>query len=222
MAVDILKGERLPGTEPVRCTVLFADLRGFTTLAERLSAPRVVTLLEEFFSILAAAVERHGGAVFHLAGDSVMAGFGLADGAAGPVQATVAAARLMVASFAAVSPRWERSYGVATGIGVGVHVGDLVCAELGPASFRRRTLIGDTVNVAARLCQRARGGEILISASVVEALEASATKDVIALPDFVLRGRENPVRIFCVPAPTRLSLHGEQREFPVQAPYAVV
>jgi adenylate cyclase len=222
MAVNIFEEERLPGAQQVRGTVLFADLRGFTTLAERLSAPRVVTLLEEFFSILAGAVERYGGAVFHLAGDSVMAGFGLADREAGPVQATVDAARLMVASFAAVSPRWERSCGVATGIGVGVHVGDLACAELGPASFRRRTLIGDTVNVAARLCQRARAGEILFSASVAEVLEASAAKDVIALPDFVLRGRESPVRIFCVPASSRLSLPGQQREVPVRTPYAVV
>jgi adenylate cyclase len=222
MAIDVFEDERLPDAEPVRGTVLFADLRGFTTLAERLSAPRVVTLLEEFFSILTGAVERHGGAVFHLAGDSVMAGFGLADRAAGPVQATIDAARLMVASFASVSQRWERCYGVATGIGVGVHVGELVCAELGPASFRRRTLIGDTVNVAARLCQRARGGEILFSASVVEELEASATKDVIALPDFIVRGREHPVRMFCVPAPARLSSKGTKREFPAGAPYAVI
>ena len=61
-------GERSQGAETVRGTVLFADLRGYTTLAEQLRPVSVVALLEEFFGILAEAIDRRGGTVFHSAG----------------------------------------------------------------------------------------------------------------------------------------------------------
>lgn len=190
----------------MRGTVLFADLRGYTTLAERLSPPVVVGLLDEFFSILAEAIEGRSGTVFHSAGDSLMAGFGLSDPELGPVRDAVDASRRIVAAFAPVSERWRERHAVATGVGVGVHVGELAVADLGPTGFRRRTLIGDTVNVAARLCQRARAGEVLMSASVSDALEGSLVGDMIALPDYTLRGRDAPIRIFCVPARERIVL----------------
>ena len=60
-----------------RVTVLFADLRGYTAFAERLPAVRVVPLLEEFFHVLAGATANFGGEVFHMAGDAMMAGFGM-------------------------------------------------------------------------------------------------------------------------------------------------
>jgi adenylate cyclase len=217
MPVTILE-ERSAGAATVRGTVLFADLRGYTALAERLSPLSVVALLEEFFSLLADAVEGGQGTVFHSAGDSIMAGFGLSELDAEPVRCAVAAGRRIVASFAPVSERWQRRVGVATGVGVGLHVGELALAELGPAHFRRRTLIGDTVNVAARLCQRARAGEVLLSASVAEALDGSATGDVIALPALTLRGRGMPVPIYCVPARERILIERPLQGAPGGAP----
>jgi len=205
MPVTIL-GDQLRKAGAVRGTVLFADLRGYTTLAERLNPTIVVDLLEEYFAVLARAVEAHGGTVFHLAGDSLMAGFGIGDATKEPVQGAVDASRRIVTMFAPVSARWERRFGLATGVGVGVHVGELAVTELGPVTHRRQTLIGDTVNVAARLCQRARAGEVLFTSSVAEGLAASVARVVIALPDFTLRGREAPLRIFCVPARERLNL----------------
>jgi len=205
MPVTILT-ERPPGAETVRGTVLFADLRGYTTLAEQLRPVSVVGLLEEFFGILAEAIENRGGTVFHSAGDSLMAGFGLSDLGAAPVHSAVEAGRRIVAAFAPVSARWQRRLGVATGVGVGLNVGEVALTELGPAQFRRRTLIGDTVNVAARLCQRARAGEVLLSANVLDSLDGPLDEDLVALPDFTVRGRDTPVRIFCVPARERIVL----------------
>jgi adenylate cyclase len=205
MSVTIL-AERPSGTETVRGTVLFADLRGYTTLAEHLRPVSVVALLEEFFAILADAIETRGGTVFHSAGDSIMAGFGLSDLGNRPVCDAVDAGRRIVAAFAPASERWRQRLGVATGVGIGLNVGEVALAELGPTQFRRRTLIGDTVNVAARLCQRARAGEVLLSSTVLESLEASAADDLVALPDFTVRGRDTPVRIFCVPARERVRI----------------
>jgi adenylate cyclase len=205
MPVTIL-AERPPGAETVRGTVLFADLRGYTTLAEQLRPVSVVALLEEFFAILAEAIEDCGGSVFHSAGDSIMAGFGLSDPGTEPVRRAVDAGRRIVAAFAPVSERWQQRLGVPTGVGVGLNVGEVALTELGPVRFRRRTLIGDTDTVAARLCQRARAGEVLLSANILESLDTSAPADLIALPDFTVRGRESPVRIFCVPARERIVL----------------
>ena len=204
--------KRLLRVEAVRGTVLFADIRGYTALAERLNPVAVVSLLEEFFAVLAGAVERQGGAIVHLAGDSMMAGFGLGDPGDEPTRAAVRAGRTMVESIILLSAQWERRHAVVAGIGVGVHVGAIVDTQLGPPSFRRRTLIGDTVNVAARLCERARAGEVLFSATVAAALanrspEPQAGKGPVPflqLPQFSLPGRNAPLDIWCVPAPKRL------------------
>src|SRR5277367_7013085 len=67
------------GVHTACATVLFADLRGYTGMAERLPAVRVVPLLDEFFKTLAAAVETYRGTVFHMAGDGMMAGFGMGE-----------------------------------------------------------------------------------------------------------------------------------------------
>jgi adenylate cyclase len=219
MPVTIVE-DGAPRAATMRGTVLFADLRGYTTLAERLRPVSVVGLLEEFFSILASAIEAHGGVVFHSAGDSIMAGFGLSDAGAGPVASALEASRRIVAAFAPVSERWQRRLGVATGVGVGLNVGELALTELGPTHFRRRTLVGDTVNVAARLCQRARAGEVLLSSNVIDALDDSAADDVIALPDFTVRGRGIPVRIFCVPARERIVIDLTASGGPAATPYA--
>ncbi len=205
MPVTILD-ERPVAAETRRAAVLFADLRGYTALAERLNPLSVVRLLDEYFSILFEAVEDHGGAVFHSAGDSLMAGVGLEAGGSAPVQAALGAGRRIVAAMAPASARWRERLGVATGVGVGLNVGDVAVTELGPPPARRRTLIGDTVNVAARLCQRARAGEVLLSGGVVDALGPAASDGVIALPDLTVRGRGAFVRIYCVPARERVVL----------------
>jgi class 3 adenylate cyclase len=213
MSVRILD-ERPLGVQTVRGTVLFVDLRGYTTLAEGLLPDAVAGLLEEFFTTLTPAVERYGGTVFHLAGDSLMAGFGIDEAGVAPVRAAVQASRAMIAAFLPVSARWEDRLGVQTGIGIGVHVGSLAFVALGPPSLRRATLVGDTVNVASRLCQRARAGEVLFSASVAHSLDPATSTDVIPLPQLELRGRTSPVAIYCVPARERAAVPVPAEEQP--------
>ena len=117
--------------------VMFADMRGFTTLAERLPAAEVVPLLNEYFTLLTEATDAHGGTVYHLAGDGLMAGFGVepaepgrrdAEGFPSPQAAAAAshavrAARQMLSRFAALASRWKSALDVETGLGVGIHAG---------------------------------------------------------------------------------------------------
>jgi class 3 adenylate cyclase len=214
---------RSPGRTPVtltpvfpvqttRATVLFADMRGYSGLAEQLPPAQVLPLLDEFFGVLAGATEAYGGEVFHLAGDGMMAGFGVRDPGRQAAGQALAAGRAMLQRFSYVSKRWQRECSIATGIGVGLHLGEVALGLLGPPGKRTVTLVGDTPNVAARLCSRARNGEILFSSTVAAALAAADLGPAIGraafllLPQFALRGRSGLLDIWCVPTAERPKL----------------
>src|ERR1700735_2537612 len=197
-----------------RVTVLFADLRGYTGLAERLPPASVMPLLDEFLGVLGRATTPHGGQIFHMAGDGMMAGFGLGDPAGDGAREALAAGHAMLLEFGSVAARWRRDMSVETGIGVGLHLGEVAVGSLGPPGRRRTTLVGDTVNVASRLCNRARAGELLLSCTVAAALDAERVQKgseampaaILQLPRFELRGRSEPLDIWCIPASERAAL----------------
>lgn len=196
-----------------RVTVLFADLRGYTGLAERLPPASVIPLLDEFLGVLGRATTLHGGQIFHMAGDGMMAGFGVGDPTGDGACEAVAAGHAMLTEFAGVAARWRRDLSIESGIGVGLHLGEVALGSLGPPGKRRTTLVGDTVNVASRLCSRARAGEVLLSCTVAAALEAERAQKgadampaaMLQLPQFELRGRSEPLDIWCIPAPERVA-----------------
>jgi class 3 adenylate cyclase len=193
------------GQARVSGTVLFADMRGFTAVAERLAPSDVVPLLNEYFSMLSAVTREHGGTVFHMAGDGLMAGFGLplpADDASGRA---IAAARGMIDGFGRLAADWKARLGIEAGIGIGINAGDVIVGDVGAPERPSYTLIGDTVNVAARLVQRARAGEALFSLSVKRSLDPVPT-GIVELPPLVLRGRTRPVEIYCMESATRMDL----------------
>lgn len=186
-------------------TVLFADMRGFTAVAERLAPAEVVPLLNDYFAMLSDVTTGHGGSVFHIAGDGLMAGFGLPHPSDDASERAVAAARRMIEGFGRLAADWKTRLGLETGLGIGINAGDVIVGDVGAPERPNYTLIGDTVNVAARLVQRARAGEALLSRSVRQALD-SGTDGIIELPPLVLRGRSRPVEIYCMAADGRLDL----------------
>jgi adenylate cyclase len=190
--------------------VLFADLRGFTSLSEQLEPPRVVPLLNEYFSLLTDITFRHEGTVFHMAGDCLMLGFGVPLEQPDSPQRAVCAAREMLEGFTELARSWKERYHVEAGLGIGINEGDVVAGNVGSSAYMAYTIIGDTVNIAARLCQRARAGEILFSSALKHSLDARGV-DVGAtpLPPLQLRGRSHPIDIYCVPRVTRMQLAEE-------------
>ncbi len=213
MPVTILDS-RLVAPTPTRATVMFVDLRGYTGLAERLAPAELVPLLDELFGVLTDCAGRAGGQVFHLAGDGMMAGFGTRHPARAGAAEALGAARSMLDRFEPIAARWRSEVDLETGIGIGIHLGEVALARLGPPGLEAATLLGDTVNVAARLCSRARAGEILFSSAVATALqggpEACLAGDGLSgclqLPRFQVRGRAAPLDIWCLPAHERLAL----------------
>jgi adenylate cyclase len=211
--MTVKRGTRAAPPRTARVTVLFADLRGYTALAERLAPAQIVPLLEEFFQVLAKAATSHGGTVFHMAGDGMMAGFGGQELADDGARQALVAGHSMLQQFGTIAARWRQDLSIDTGIGVGLHLGEVAMGLLGPPGHKSTTLVGDTVNVAARLCGRARAGEVLLSCTVAAALEIDEGEGelyigpipVLHLPQYALRGRSAPLDIWCVPATERLA-----------------
>lgn len=185
--------------------VLFADLRGFTSISEQLEPQHVVPLLNEYFSLLTEITFRHEGTVFNMAGDCLMLAFGVPLEQPDSAERAVQAAREMLTGFAGLARSWKDRYGVDAGLGIGINEGDVVAGNVGSSSYMSYTIIGDTVNIAARLCQRARSGEMLFSRTLKQTLDAHGV-DVGAtpLPPLQLRGRAHPVDIYCVPLESRM------------------
>jgi len=193
------------GYARVSGTVLFADMRGFTAIAEHLNPDEVVPLLNEYFSLLSAITTEYGGTVFHVAGDGLMAGFGVPLAQPDASSRAVAAARRMISGFEHLAGDWKTRLGLDTGIGIGINAGEVIIGDVGAPERPSYTLIGDTVNVAARLMQRARAGEALFSRSVWQSLDPGAA-GIVELPPMMLRGRSRPVEIYCLPSGRRLDL----------------
>ena len=180
--------------------ILFADLRGFTRMAEKLPATDVVLLLNEYFSLLTDVAYRHNGVIFNMAGDSLLVGFGVPFEQPDAAERAVKCGKQMLAEFEALSIDWHLRHGLETGLGIGVNKGEVVAGNVGSAAYSNFTIIGDAVNIASRLMQRARAGELLLSDRVMDMLKTTAFfQEALPLPPMTVRGRTEPIGLYCIP-----------------------
>lgn len=191
----------------VRAAMLFADMRGFTRISEQLSASEVVPLLNEYFSLLTEIAFEHEGTVFNMAGDCLMVGFGVPFEQPDASVRAVKTSEVMLTRFRQLAASWKERLGIEIGLGIGINEGEVIAGNIGSAAYMNYTIIGDAVNVAARLGQRARAGELLFSAAVKHSLDlAGFDIGALSLPPLELRGRSSPVEIYCVPVNQRLDI----------------
>lgn len=181
-----------PGGAEVEISVLFADLRGSTGLAERTTPAEFRRLVQVFYGVATRVIDTHGGIVDKFLGDGVMALF--IPFISGDAHATraVGAARRIQRDLA-------RSELAARGIGagVGVHAGSAFVGVLGAEGKLDFTALGDTVNVAARLGSAARPGQVLVSAATWDGAQSAAGEpaadDVLDRFELPLAGRAAPL-----------------------------
>jgi len=142
-------------------TILFADIRSFTSLAEKLPAEDVVAMLNEFFEIMVDIVFRNNGVLDKYVGDQLMAVFGvIAAESSAPADAVAAAIEMQEAMTELMQRRARQNQAVFK-IGIGINSGSAIVGNVGSRNRMDYTVIGDCVNVAARLEEMAKGGEIL-------------------------------------------------------------
>jgi adenylate cyclase len=146
--------------------VLFADIRGFTAVAESLPPDLMAAQLNEYFGAMVECVFRHEGALDKFIGDAIMAWWGAPEARDDDGDRAVRAAQDMRAALAALNTRWAAEGRPVLRAGTGIHAGDAFVGNIGSPQRLEYTLIGDTVNFANRICGLAVGGEVLISESL--------------------------------------------------------
>ncbi|KAA3642681.1 MAG: adenylate/guanylate cyclase domain-containing response regulator [Chloroflexi bacterium] len=172
-------------------TVLFADLRGFTPFTETNPAEQVVETLNLVFNELTEIVYRNGGTFDKYMGDSIMAFYGAPIREPDDIQRALRTGLEMQERFKELQK--EKEILGSLGIGVGVHAGEAIVGNIGSERVMDYTVIGDTVNVARRLQEMARPGEILISEEVHSRVPSLEVKHLTTQH---LPGRSEPMRLY--------------------------
>ena len=179
--------------------ILFADLRGFTTLAQNRLPYDVVFILNRYFNAMGRAIEMHGGHVDKFIGDGVMALFGVDDGPTRGARAALAAARAMGEALAVLNRSLSSGLERELKLGIGIHMGPAIVGEMGYGRAVSLTAIGDAVNTASRLESLTKDytAELVVSDAVARA----AGMDLSAFPahEATVRGREGTLAVRALP-----------------------
>jgi adenylate cyclase len=195
---EILAG-RIPLDGVIReVTVMFADLRDFTPLVEATPPKQVVTILNGYFEAMTPAIRARGGLVLQFLGDEIYAVFGAPLSLENHARQAVAAALDMRARLQEVNDRLARQQIPPLRHGIGLHTGQVLAANIGSPDRLSYLLVGDTVNVAARLqgLNKRFGTDVLLSATTRAALADAFV--VRELPETTVKGKSRPVEIFAL------------------------
>ena len=194
------QGRRVGETVEVEVTVVMSDIRGYSGIAEITAPTALAGQLNEHRSAMNAAIIGEGGTVMQFVGDAVMAVFGAPVAQDDHADRAFAAAQAMHAAQDEVNGRWATDGRTAFGLGIGLSTGPAAAALLGSEERVEYTLVGDTVNLSARLQQLAEAGEIVLSDATMSAL--SAPPEATALSPQLVKGRATPVVAHKVSATT--------------------
>jgi class 3 adenylate cyclase/CheY-like chemotaxis protein len=178
---------------------LFADLRGFTRITETIGVETVVDMLNEYFAVLTEAAYAEEGTIFNMAGDSLLVGFNVPFAQRDAPARAWRTAMGMVSRFAPVAADWRRRHGISTGVGIGMCQGEAIIGNVGSPHFMSYTVIGDTVNTAARLMQMAQADEVLVSASFYEAVRPLVpAQRAQSRGEVALRGKSGTLQVYSI------------------------
>jgi len=195
---EILAGSIPLDGESKEVTVLFSDLRDFTTMVEASAPKDVVIIINDYFTDMSYAINQHHGLVLQYVGDEIEAVFGAPIALVDHPNHAVRAALDMRNRLEVVNSKLgKKGYG-ALRHGIGVHTGVVVAANIGSPDRLSYALVGDTVNVASRIQElnKEYNTDILISATTRAYLDSDIT--VEKLPERKVKGKRKPVEIFKV------------------------
>ena len=177
-------------------TVLFSDIRGFTTMSEKGTPEDVVAQLNQLFTRMVAVVFEHRGTVDKFVGDMIMALYGAPLDDEDHADHAVTTALAMIRTLHEMNREWQRAGKPTLDIGIGINTGDMVAGNIGSDTIMSYTVIGDAVNLGARLesLNKDYGTRIIISEFTRAALKGRY--DIHPLGDVVVKGKTKPVAIF--------------------------
>jgi adenylate cyclase len=194
-------------------TVLFADLRSFTTIAEHKLPYDVVFILNRYAEIVGTAIERAGGIPNQFTGDGLMAMFGVDTSPEEGCRAALAAAREIVAGIAQLSDMLSEELQATLKVGIGIHAGPSVVGQMGYGVATYLTAVGDTVNVASRLQDLTKEYDCALVVSEEVVHRAGVAIEGLVRQEVSVRNRRTPLIVYAL---------GEQSELLSQCPVAAV
>ena len=210
--LDRTGGEARLGGVELEATVMFCDLRGFTSFAERLPAARVIEVLNRYLTQMSEAILDHGGTLVSYMGDGIMAVFGSPLERPDHADCALACAREMVGPRLERFNAWLRSEYDATSLrmGVGLNSGPVMSGNVGSERRLEYTAIGDTTNVAARLESQTKQAEraLLLSDATRRALTRVDVPGLVELGPITLRGREDAIVVWTLEEPATVDASG--------------
>jgi adenylate cyclase len=179
-------------------TVMFSDLRGFTSFAEARPPEQVIDVLNRYLTAMSDAILDHGGTLVAYMGDGIMAVFGAPVAAPDHADRALAAARAMLVRLEEFNA-WVRERGIGDGfkMGIGLHSGPVMSGNVGSARRLEYAAIGDTTNTAARLEGMTKGTpyQLFVGEPTHERLSAGAD-GLEFVSELEVRGREHPIRVW--------------------------
>jgi adenylate cyclase len=184
-------------------TVLFSDIRGFTSITEKGQPEELVAQLNEYFTRMVDIVFAHGGTVDKFVGDMVMALFGAPVDDPGHGDHAVAAAVDMVAALGELNAKWLSEGRAPLDIGIGINSGEMIAGNIGSSAIMSYTVIGDNVNLGSRLESLNKEYRTRIIISDATRLRLTNNYDIRPLGGVIVKGKTRPVEIYevCVPSP---------------------
>ena len=189
-------GEEELGGKDQKVSILFSDVRGFTTISEALGARETVSMLNEYFTEMVDVIFDHGGILDKYIGDAIMALFGAPFPTAEDADNALAVANEMMLELGVLNERRRAAGKKPIDIGVGISTGDVVVGNIGSSKRMEYTVIGDSVNLASRLegATKHYGSKILLSEFTVRELKRPALLREIDL--LRVKGKERPVAVY--------------------------
>jgi adenylate cyclase len=185
------------GGEKRELTVLFSDIRGFTTLSEGMQPEELVKLMNEYFTVMTERVFVHRGSLDKYIGDAIMAIYGAPVVESDHPALACRSALDMLRALDQLQQKWQAAGLPKIGIGVGINTGSMIVGNMGSATRFNYTVVGDQVNLASRIeaTNKTYGTSILISENTYERVkdEFRNTREV---DNIKVRGREQPVKIY--------------------------
>ncbi len=189
------------GGERKYVTALFSDARGFTALSEKMSPEEVVSLMNIYLNLQTTVIHQWGGIVDKFVGDEVMAIFEGRGMEINAVRAAVEIQNYLKALNAARAASGERQVNV----GIGLNSGEVVMGNMGSEDHMDYTVIGDSINVAARLCGVAQPGQVLVTKIIRDAIGDQAVWK--EMPAVMVKGKEQPI---CIAEPVTVNGGGRR------------
>ncbi len=185
---DLLQGER------VEITILFSDIRGFTAVSANTDPVLMESVINMHFQSMVEVVYQHEGTLDKFLGDGLMAFFNAPERQPQHASLAIKAALEMQRVHAKVQAGWQQMGLAELPIGIGIATGEVVVGNFGSRAHAEYSAIGSTVNLAARLCEDASGGQILINERMVEL--AGDEGEIISLPPVILKGFSDPMPVW--------------------------